>query len=492
MGIPGSPRSDRAGAGGALPRLDDRCAERLDGGSARARCCSGCRAARQPPRSPDRWRRRLSYGAGQRRHPPVEFSEAAHRRRTREGDHVDAAIEQHPVDIEFGVSLGIDGNRAYAITSVTMAPRFRSSSPMTSRPMSARGRRSARRGRHRIRAVPAARLSARDSAGDQVDLDAETREAFRSAGADGAQLTEFSARTSADDTNSRPMKESTAFAARDTASRSPRDGCGLRRAARSPTAARYESSALRSGWRRATARHQVHEFRSLLSRAWSPARACQTADGRHYQRRFSRSAATRPTTGMAGRRSVLFFTLRAISARDPTCVCCVGRGAVVDERRGVFLWTSSLQQCVQASRATARDLRSRQSCRRASPGLPSPRRQRVRRTFIATHEGQRVAATRIGEGHTSEAGRANRRRNPGTTSKRIRRSCRNNASEPPESKMNGRPRRGAPRRYLRALSRRAGSRWLPGRSGPAPACRRRSSRRRSRQLQHARMRTRWS
>ncbi len=142
---------------------------------------------------------------------------------------------------------------------------------------------------------------------------------------------------------------------------------------RSRRAARCGSSAPRS------LRRPSASSSSTISAACSRGRVTRIRlpnSGRaSNQRRCSRSAATRPTTRMAGRRSLgLLRALRDLAERAERRLLRRQR-AVVDERRRIVRRPAVRDERAAACAAAAPAPRSRRSCRRAAPGSSSrPRR----------------------------------------------------------------------------------------------------------------------
>ena len=157
------------------------------------------------------------------------------------------------------------------------------------------------------------------------------------------------------------------------------------------------------------------------------------------QRRCSRSAATRPITRMAGRRSVRSLH-RVRHLRERTHDGVLGRQrAVVDQRGGVVLGTSGDEQRFEHVRQLVGSGVADDGAVERREAGPVHFRARLAVVLVSANEGQRVAAARIGQRHARVARCADGGGDAGTTSNRIRRSCRKSASEPPESKMNGSP-----------------------------------------------------
>ena len=298
--------------------------------------------------------------------------EVPDRRRAREGHDVDPPVEQHPVDVGFALALGIDDHGPVGDDLGDVGARRRSSSATTSRPMSARGSRTRRPRRRRAsRRAPATTRFRAVLGRHEVDLQAAAAPAARPSPARRRTASRRAgARRSRGVASRRSMNASTALALANTIQSNCRIARARRRRAdRSRRAARCGSSALRSPRRpapRAARTSSAACSRGRVTRIRLP-----NSGRASNQRRCSRSAATRPTTRIAGAAIArLLDRLRDLVERPERRLLRRQR-AVVDERRGVFRGPAVRHERAAASAAAAPVRRSRRSCRRAARGSSS-------------------------------------------------------------------------------------------------------------------------
>ena len=142
-------------------------------------------------------------------------------------------------------------------------------------------------------------------------------------------------------------------------------------------------------------------------------------------RRCWRSAATRPTTRMAGLCRRLFSAMLLQRALD----CLLGRQrAVIDDRRRCRPCEAVGEERLENFRELLRSRIAHHRAAQPRERAPVDRRRGGALVFVPAHECHRVSAAGVRDGHAGIARRADRRRNAGTTSNITPCSCRNSAS----------------------------------------------------------------